>query len=424
MAMESERRLKEPGGEMPEHDAYNTRTRMEADDRVDAYVARLHEVTPQLISSDEVERRLLASKVEVARRRTIDAHQAATAHHGSLRRRTVDEGVAARKVANFVGDIMSLWLFATVASITFMLASGSVKAVTGCLGNAVVIAILWADSRHKGRKYRKKTACPLTEPPWWHERMRGMAEQLDSKRPGHLTRAVDIGFAFTALLLTAPTILTALALAVLRRSPAWDRQPRVGQGGQIFTRYTLYVRRNKDGTPATPTDRILIRSGIEHLPRLWNLLVGDLTLVGPKPENPAIAVQYPRSYRWVFEHRPGLTGPVSKGFRDWVVQYQADAAKYLTLVVPVQAWFDKNFIAMSRSRRLRIMLRAIGLLLQPIIVENAYLRHSESQSRQTGPPGTSDKTTSSPELSLHEEQEPQIIRVTKWCRHEIGPAMA
>lgn len=409
---------------MPGHDAYETRAPLEVDDRVDAYVARLHEVTPQLISSDEVERRLLASKVEVARRRTIDAHRAATAHHTSVRRRTGDEGVAARKVANFVGDIMSLWLFGTVASITFMLASGSIKAATGCLSSVVVIAILWADSSHKGRQYRKKAAWPLSDPPWWHERMHAMADQLDSKRPGRLTRAVDVGFAFTALLLTAPTMLAALAVAMLRRGPAWDRQPRVGQGGQIFTRYTLYVRRNKDGTPATPTDRILIRSGIEHLPRLWNLLVGDLTLVGPKPENPAIAVQYPRSCRWVFEHRPGLTGPVSKGFRDWVVHYQADAANYLTLVVPMQAWFDRNFIAMSRSRRLRIMLRAIALLLQPILVENAYLRHTESQGRRTGPPGISGTAASSPELSLSEEQEPQIIQVTKWCRHEIGPAMA
>lgn len=422
MAMESKWRTKEPGGEMPGNDTYDTRAPLEADDRVDAYIARLHEVTPQLISSDEVERRLLASKVEVSRRQTIHAHRAASAHH-AVRRRAGDEGVAARKVANFVGDIMSLWLFGTVASLTFMLASGSVKAVTGILSSIVVIAVLWADSWHKGRQYRRKAAGPLSDPPWWHERMRAMADQLDSKRPGHFTRAVDIGFAFAALLLTAPTMLAALAVAVLRRGPAWDRQPHVGQGGEIFTRYTLYVRRNRDGTPATPTDRILIRSGIEHLPRLWNLLVGDLTLVGPKPENPAIAVQYPRSCRWVFEYRPGLTGPVSKGFRDWMVQYQSDAAKYLTLVVPVQAWFDRNFIAMSPGRRLRIMLRAIVLLLQPIIVENACLRHG-SQSRQPTPPDTSDTAASSPEMSLHDEQEPQIIQVTKWCRHEIGQALA
>lgn len=409
---------------MPGRDAYNTRTPLEPDDRVDAYVARLHEITPQLIPSDEIEKRLLSSKLEVACRQTINAHRAAAAHHGPPRRRTGDESAAVRKAANFVGDIMSLWLFGTVASITFMLASGSIKAVTACLGSAVVLVVLWADSWLKGRHYRKKATCPLSDPPWWHERMRNMAEQLGSRRPGHLTRAVDIAFAFTALLLTAPTMLAALALALLRRGPVWDRQPRVGQGGQIFTRYTLYVRRDEDGTPATPTDRILIRSGIEHLPRLWNLLVGDLTLVGPKPENPAIAVQYPRSCRWVFEHRPGLTGPVSKGFRDWMVQYQADVAKYLTLVVPEQVSFDRNFIAMSRSRRLPIMLRAIALLLQPIIVENACLRHSDSRTRYTSAPGTSGTTASSSESAIHEDQEPATIRVTKWCRYEIGPALA
>jgi lipopolysaccharide/colanic/teichoic acid biosynthesis glycosyltransferase len=423
MAMKSKWRLKEPGGEMPRHDAYETRAPLEPDDRVDAYIARLHEVTPQLISSDEIERRLLASKVEVARRLTIDAHRAAAAQHGPLRPRSRDEGVAARKVANLVGDIMSLWLVATVVSISLMLSLGSIKAVTGCLSSAVVLAVMWADSSYRSRQYTKKASCPLSDPPWWHERMRTMAEHLGSRRPGHLTRAVDIGFAFSALLLTAPTLLIALALALVRRRPAWDRQPRVGQGGQIFTRYTLYVRRNEDGTPATPMDRILMRSGIEHLPRLWNLLVGDLTLVGPKPENPAIAVQYPRSCRWVFEHRPGLTGPVSRGFRDWMVQYQADAAQYLTLVVPEQVAFDKNFIAMSRRRRLPIMLRAIGLLLQPIIVENACLR-SDLRDQHTSRPGGPDSLPSSAEPSIHEEREPTAIRVTKWCRHEVGPALA
>ncbi|MGW4874361.1 sugar transferase [Streptomyces chartreusis] len=421
MAMESQWRLKEPGGEMPGHDAHETRAPLEPDDRVDAYIARLHEVTPQLISSDEIERRLLASKVEAARRATIDAHYAAAAQHSPPRTR--DEGVAARKVANLVGDIMSLWLVATVVSISVMLSLGSIKAVTGCLGSVVVLAVMWADSWHRSRQYTKKAAGPSSDPPWWHERMHGMAEQLGSRRPGHLTRAVDIGFAFSALLLTAPTLLMALALALVRRRPAWDRQPRVGQGGRIFTRYTLYVRRNEDGTPATPMDRILMRSGIEHLPRLWNLLVGDLTLVGPKPENPAIAVQYPRSCRWVFEHRPGLTGPVSRGFRDWMVQYQADAAKYLTLVVPEQAAFDKNFLTMSRRRRLSIMLRAIGLLLQPIIVENACLRNN-SRNEHPRRPHPSDSANSNTEPTIHEERKPTAIRVTKWCRHEVGPAMA
>ena len=424
MAMESEWRLKEPGGEMPGHNAYNTHTPLEPDDRVDAYVARLHEITPQLISGDEIERRLLASKLEVARRRTIDAHRAAAAHHGPPPRRTADESAAVRKAANLVGDIMSLWLFGTIASITFLLAYGSIKAATACLGSAVVLVVLWADSWLRGRHYRQKAACPLSDPPWWHERMRSMAEQLGSKRPGHLTRAVDIAFAFTALLLTTPTLLAVVALALLRRGPAWDRQPRVGQGGQIFTRYTLYVRRDQDGAPATPTDRILIRSGIEHLPRLWNLLVGDLTLVGPKPENPAIAIQYPRSCRWVFEHRPGLTGPVSKEFRDWMVQYQDDVAKYLARVVPLQVSFDRSFIDMSRSQRLPIMLRAIALLLQPIIVENACLRHGDSRTGHTRTPGASGSTPSSPEPAIHKDQQPATIRLTKWCRHEIGPALA
>jgi lipopolysaccharide/colanic/teichoic acid biosynthesis glycosyltransferase len=140
-------------------------------------------------------------------------------------------------------------------------------------------------------------------------------------------RAKAVGDFILALLLlaaTAPVLLVALALVKLTsRGPALYSQTRVGRGGRPFTLYK--VRTMTDGCEqvtgacwSEPGDRRvtwlgrwLRRTHIDELPQLWNVLRGQMSLVGPRPERPEFVPQLERAiphYRARLLVRPGLTG--------------------------------------------------------------------------------------------------------------------
>ncbi|MFD8002993.1 sugar transferase [Streptomyces mirabilis] len=407
------------------------------EDRVDAYVARLHEVTCSLASKEEVENLLLAAKIEVSRRQAIAAHRAASvaplrqdAPH--MRENTTWKKVA-KKTFSAVGDILSLWtLFALatfIASTHVNYADGAAKAlfaitVASTLGTGAAQIHGWLRRRNS----ETERLLPPGVEPWWRERMQLMADGLHSRKPAPVMRMFDILFALFAMLSMALPLAIGYALTRIKGRAVFDRQPRVGQGGRVFTRYKFNVQTDDNGAPATNSDLVLIRSGIEQLPRLWNLLVGDLTLVGPKPENPALAVQYPRSCRWVFEYRPGLTGPVSAEFRTWLTVEKFDAATYLTRVVPIQSWFDRNYFNMSSGRQLRFACRALGMLTLPLLLENFILsRDSAEDGRkkvQKALASAPDAPKTTEEVEVREEQLDHMKQVTKWSRHEYDQALA
>lgn len=136
-------------------------------------------------------------------------------------------------------------------------------------------------------------------------------------------RAMDLALAGPALLLVGPLLL--LMMAAVRLSspgPALYRQERLGQGGRPFTLLklrTMPTDAEAEGPVwaavgderATPLGAWLRRSSLDELPQLWNVLRGDMSLVGPRPERPAFHERFcadlpdwPRRLAW----RPGLTG--------------------------------------------------------------------------------------------------------------------
>jgi lipopolysaccharide/colanic/teichoic acid biosynthesis glycosyltransferase len=136
--------------------------------------------------------------------------------------------------------------------------------------------------------------------------------------------SLDFGAALTLLVLTAPLIGLAMVLVKLTsRGPALYAQIRLGKYGQPFTIYKIRTmthdcesltgpRWSMPGdVRITALGRWLRHTHLDELPQLWNVLRGDMSLVGPRPERPEFAPRLERAvphYRKRLQVRPGVTG--------------------------------------------------------------------------------------------------------------------
>ncbi|MBV8594023.1 MAG: sugar transferase [Caulobacteraceae bacterium] len=135
-------------------------------------------------------------------------------------------------------------------------------------------------------------------------------------------RVLDVALVVLMAPLALPLLLAAtLAVILVMGPPAIFAQERVGLGGRTFTMYKLRTMRPEPNGAATatvhgdrritPLGRWLRRFRIDELPQLWNVLNGDMSLVGPRPEQPSLAADYIRHVpAFAYRHlvRPGITG--------------------------------------------------------------------------------------------------------------------
>lgn len=162
-----------------------------------------------------------------------------------------------------------------------------------------------------------------------------------------LKRAIDVVGAATALVVLSPVMLAAaLAVKLTSPGPVFFRQERAGLGGRPFAFYKFrsmcvdaeqrkqeLLAKNEQTGPVfkmaadpriTPVGRFLRRTSIDELPQLWNVLTGDMSLVGPRPPIVAEVANYERWQRRRLEIKGGLTciwqvsGRSSILFNDWV----------------------------------------------------------------------------------------------------------
>lgn len=175
-----------------------------------------------------------------------------------------------------------------------------------------------------------------------------------------LKRAFDISVALTILLLGAPLwLLIALAIKVDSRGPLVYRAPRVGLGGRVFTMYKLRsmtVDARERGPAFTlPDDPRVIRVGhllralkLDEMPQLFNILKGDMSIVGPRPEDPRYVEHYTPAQRRVFSVRPGLTNPAMIKYRheqELLAAAGGDPVQtYLTVHLPDRLSMDLDYI--------------------------------------------------------------------------------
>jgi len=137
-------------------------------------------------------------------------------------------------------------------------------------------------------------------------------------------RGLDVVSASTALAVLAPLIaVAALAVRLDSRGPMFFRQERLGRGGRRFRVWKLRtmvhgasvvvdasgnVVNSSDDSRHTRVGKLLRRTSIDELPQLLNVLVGDMSLVGPRPDLPEALSMYSDRERLKLSVKPGITG--------------------------------------------------------------------------------------------------------------------
>lgn len=192
-----------------------------------------------------------------------------------------------------------------------------------------------------------------------------------------MKRLVDLVVAALGLVVSSP-LQAAIAAAVKADTPgpALFKQERVGKDGRTFQILKFRtMSTDASGHAITPTgDRrvtkigaVLRRTKLDELPQLWNVLVGDMSLVGPRPEVPHYVDLWPADRRdKILSMRPGITDPASIEYRDEgaLLAAQPDPERYYReVVLPHKTAIYSAYVdAASPSLDLEILLRTLRAL--------------------------------------------------------------
>ncbi len=189
-------------------------------------------------------------------------------------------------------------------------------------------------------------------------------------------RALDILAATAGLILLSPVLgLVACCIKLTSRGPAFYRQVRIGKGGRPFQilkfRSMTMQTSNRDlkitvagDSRVTPVGRFLRRYKVDELPQLWNVIRGDMSLVGPRPEVPVYIEGYTREQRMVLSVRPGITDTASLAYRheEEILANQADPEQfYRTQILPDKLARNRAYLEkITLQNDIRIIVKTIS----------------------------------------------------------------
>jgi len=193
-----------------------------------------------------------------------------------------------------------------------------------------------------------------------------------------MKRPFDLGVALAGLVMTSPLLVVAAVLVRLDSSgPSFYRGVRVGRDGRPFHIYKL--RTMRDGAdvqgPAitgagdprtTAVGRLLRRTKLDEVPQLLNVVRGEMSLVGPRPEHPEFLKHYTDEQREVLSVRPGITGPGSLAFieEEEMLSVGDPVAQYVDTILPQKLALDLQYVrTASFSGDLKILARTVRLVL-------------------------------------------------------------
>lgn len=184
-----------------------------------------------------------------------------------------------------------------------------------------------------------------------------VAVRLPSSGRLYRKRLFDIVCAALGLLVLSPVLLVcALLVGLTSPGGVLFRQERVGKDGVPFTIYKFRsMRKDNAGlkistsgdSRITPVGRVLRKAKLDELPQLWNVLKGDMSFVGPRPEVREYTDLYTPEQRQVLLVRPGITGLASICYRNEndLLSSSADPNRtYIEEVMPAKLALDLEYI--------------------------------------------------------------------------------
>jgi lipopolysaccharide/colanic/teichoic acid biosynthesis glycosyltransferase len=195
-----------------------------------------------------------------------------------------------------------------------------------------------------------------------------------------IKRAFDVAASVGALVVTSP-VMAAVAVAVKASSPGpmLFTQERVGRHGRPFRIHKFRTMRTEhDGVAVsgtgdprvTPVGRVLRKTKLDELPQFFDVLVGNMSLVGPRPEVPQYVSQWPDDLRPVIlSVRPGITDPGSIAFRneaDELAAAEDPEAHYVQSILPRKAAAYADYV---RGQSLRGDLQILGRTVRTVLFE-------------------------------------------------------
>jgi len=191
-----------------------------------------------------------------------------------------------------------------------------------------------------------------------------------------MKRGFDIVASAVGLIVLAPVFgVTALAIWLTSGSPVVFRQQRMGRAFRLFSIYkfrTMIVDApNKGGSVTsggdpriTPMGTLLRKFKLDELPQLINVLKGDMSFVGPRPEMPEFVAMFEHDYREILQVRPGITDLASLKYRheaEILDQFENPHDGYVRCILPDKIRLAKEYVRQSS------LLLDLALILRTVL---------------------------------------------------------
>ena len=218
-------------------------------------------------------------------------------------------------------------------------------------------------------------------------------------RGSSLKRTCDFVLASLVLVLLMPLMLV-IAVAIKLDSPGQVlyRSRRVGLRGTEFAMLKFRkMHRDAAGPPLTAKDddrltrvgAVLARTKLDELPQLWNVIRGDMSLVGPRPEDPIFVALYPDEYRTVLAVRPGITGLSQLAFakETLILERPELVGSYADRLLPAKIRIDSLYVVRrSLTMDAHILLWTVGAIVSGLDIAVDRESGSLSVRRRTDHP--------------------------------------
>ena len=209
-----------------------------------------------------------------------------------------------------------------------------------------------------------------------------------------MKRILDVAVSLTALVLLAPAFaIIALAIKIDSPGTVWFRQERIGRGMRRFRVIKFRTMKERTGGDAgslltvegdariTRVGGFLRKAKLDEFPQLLNVLFGDMSLVGPRPEVPEYVELFAKDYEIILGVRPGLTDPASFKYRNEAAILAAapdPEREYVERILPDKIRLAKAYVAdsclsLDLTLIMKTVLEAVGMEAGPMA--RGILRH-------------------------------------------------